>query len=127
MSADNGIYVARFLHPDSFEYRVAHLQNIENCDDDGNRPKGHDQAWEGTPRDKEEVDNYRVVAFGRARLFFSLSEAIAYAQSMERDIMESSFPVLEYGICEIVYDRPILNKTRKEAMAWIDKYVWGES
>jgi hypothetical protein len=51
MSADNGVYIARFPKADgSFEFRVAHLTNIENTD-------------YGT---KEEQDAYRALMFGNA-------------------------------------------------------------
>ena len=42
MSADNTIAIARFLNPkedSKYEYRVAHCQNIEDCEYTADRPQ----------------------------------------------------------------------------------------
>ncbi len=117
MSADNGVYIGRFPGVgSSVEYRVIHAQAIENCDDSGNRPETHDQAFEGHAQDREIVDWNRVSYYGNAKTFSNHAEAFTEAQKLADDILSDEYcPILEYGICDIVYDRPLLDLTVEEA------------
>ncbi len=87
MSADNGIYIlptpVSRRNPE-VEYRVAECQAIENIDyykEDDKRSKA-----------------YLVVLFGNSPVFTQESEAILAAHKLEKEISESEFPVLEYGV-----------------------------
>jgi len=98
MSADNGIYIGRFLakcnddyEPSEsgnpiYEYRVTHATAIENCDYAEDFPK-------------EVTDAYRATYYGNVPVFKTSEEA--YRQAGELAKLE---PVLEYGISMIQYD-----------------------
>lgn len=83
MSSDNGIYILQSKGP---EWRVAHLQNI---DDMYGNFSDESLQWQGDP---EIMFNY----FGKAPVFSSLEEALDFAEEMVYD-----YPYLEYGICVI--------------------------
>ena len=84
MSADNGIYIAKF--PDG--YRVAYAQNIDNVD----------YFLEGTHERKEQLKNY----FGDSQLFATEKEAADHAWNMYDEFMkEDGIGYIEYGICSI--------------------------
>jgi hypothetical protein len=82
MSADNGIYIAKF--PDG--YRVTHMQAVDNLDYFG----------EGTTERKHELRAH----FGGSPLFSVRNEAILYAHDLAQNIVKD-FGILEYGVCEI--------------------------
>jgi len=83
MSADNGIYIAKF--PDGF--RVAHAMAIENID---YYPKGSQER-------KDTLNRY----FGASKVFQTKEEAILEGHRMEEEIMNSDYPILEYGVSYI--------------------------
>lgn len=78
MSADNGIYIAKF--PDG--YRVCHGQAIENID----------YYPAGSKERKVTLKTY----FGTSELFAERIPAILAAHEMAK-----GYEILEYGICEI--------------------------
>jgi hypothetical protein len=81
MSADNGIYVAKF--PDG--YRVAYAQCIENVD----------YFPEGSQERKHELGIY----FGGSKLFNRDIEAFDEAYRMYKEFIKNDdFGILEYGI-----------------------------
>lgn len=79
MSADNGIYIAKFPTKQcGEEYRVTHATAIENVDYD------------------EYVRDY----FENEPTFDTLTEALEYASALETKILADDFcPILEYGVC----------------------------
>jgi hypothetical protein len=82
MSADNGIYLAKF--PDG--YRVAYGAGTDNLD---YFPKG-------TKERKEELRKF----FGKSEVFETRKEASRKAHEMEEKFMkEDDFGVLEDGVC----------------------------
>jgi hypothetical protein len=87
MSADNGIYV---LYTDSLEYgpeyRVVHAQAIANIYGQWNEETGR---YDG---DSVAIKDY----FGTAPVFYTLDEAMDYAEQQENDIGYT-----EDGICLI--------------------------
>jgi hypothetical protein len=83
MSADNGIYVAKF----SDGYRVTEAQAIENID----------YFPAGSKERKEQLLAY----FGESTVFETQEEAFNYAHKLEANIAASDFPVLEYGVSYI--------------------------
>lgn len=114
MSADNGIYIGRFMRVESrnplkakFEYRVIHAQAIENCDDSHDFPS-------------EITDAYRALYYGGAPIFTDADEA--HKQARELVTPE---PILEYGISEIHYDIVFPSLSKADAEQAIDKY-WKE-
>lgn len=83
MSADNGIYIAKF--PDG--YRVCEAQAIENID---YYPEGSDER-------KQELKNY----FGESKIYETKDEALLAGHKIEEEIANSDWPILEYGVCYI--------------------------
>lgn len=77
MSADNGIYVAKF--PDG--YRVVHAQAIDNLD-----------YYKDEALRINEIHSY----FGRSTVIQTKDAALLEAHRMSKDI-----PILEYGVCYI--------------------------
>lgn len=75
MSADNGIYIAKFKDG----YRVAHIQAVDNLDF---FPKGS----------QEETDEWKR-CFGKSTVFSSYDLALAEALTMAYDC-----PIVEYGV-----------------------------
>lgn len=80
MSADNGIYIAKF--PDGF--RVCEGQAIENVD----------YYPEGSDRRKIALKSY----FWVSPVFKTKEEATIYASKLEDEILSSEFGILEYEI-----------------------------
>lgn len=102
MSADNGIYILR-LRDD--KCRVIHAQAIDNL------------WWDFTARSrvKDLVPTRVVHYFGQCEEL-SYPEALIKAHEMEEEIMNSDFPILEYGVsvirCNLTWDELI--KAAKE-------------
>jgi hypothetical protein len=94
--------------PGSFEYRVIDAQAIENCED--------------SDFGDHVLDCTRLCYYGKAKPFYSEEEAVKEALRMEKEIMESDFPVLEYGISTIEYDRPLLKMSVEEARKKLDDH-----
>jgi hypothetical protein len=84
MSADNGIYIAKF--PDG--YRVEYAQAIDNC-------------WfypMGSKERKEELKNY----FGASPIFNTKEKAILYAHELAEEFEKGDeWGFLEYGVSYI--------------------------
>ena len=92
MSADNGIYILRTLKGDDFEYRVAHLQGIENLE--------WDEVGGGyTDNQDVHIKNARRM-WSDCEVFAHETEALAFALKMEKCL-----DILEYGISSIDIDR----------------------
>jgi hypothetical protein len=87
ISADNGIYVL-FTESEKNgpQYRVAHLQAIDNIYGKFSEEK---LQYEGNP---EIINDY----FGGAQVFYTLNEALDYAEEVENKIGYT-----EDGICVI--------------------------
>lgn len=91
MSADNGIYILRSpIRTGHFEYRVAHLQAIENID--------YDRAHE-------------ILYFGKCQVFHNRDAA--WKEALK--IYDSIDGVLEYGISQIDSDHPFPKMSIEEA------------
>ena len=92
MSADNGIYVLRTPTDDGYEYRVQHLQAIDNLEwDRGDEAYSDDPAiW---------IENARAMWRG-CHAFTREGEALEYAAELLRQQ-----PICEYGISFIDIDR----------------------
>ena len=86
MSADNGIYVLLTETEKGPEYRVAHATAIDNIygewDADKAKYKGNDQIIAET--------------FSESEVFYTLNEALDYAEGIEQDVGYT-----EDGICVI--------------------------
>lgn len=107
MSADNGIYVASFPNKDGGkEFRVAHAQAIENTTLNF-MPNGENKT--------KLQDAYRVLIFGQSAVFANRDQALQKAAEVEDEIMNSNYAVLEYGICFLDFDRPLVDLTYEEA------------
>jgi len=92
MSADNGIYILstpRKRGPGR-EYRVAHLQAVENMEYDWNTNKltADKRVW---------IVNAREMWEG-AKVYLVKGDALNAAAAMYDEIMESECPIVEYGI-----------------------------
>jgi hypothetical protein len=95
MSADNGIYIAKFPKSDgTFEFRVA---------------EAGASSMLSMPYQPEIEDAYRVLHFGDAPTFSDEKEAAFHAVSLAKTMYT------EYGVCSIDMDRPLLNLSREEA------------
>lgn len=88
MSADNGIYVLQIDTEKGSEYRVAHAHAIDNIygkyNDDIGRYEGNLECIQSM--------------FGEAKVFYTLNEALDYAEELE-----TQYEYLEDGIC-VIYD-----------------------
>lgn len=114
MSADKGIYILRTNKPplkeggfyvnqhDQYEYRVAECQAIDNI---------------------EYSDLYLPILFGRSKVYSDKDSAWQEARRMYDDIMNSGFPILEYGISSIIKDKPFPNITPDAAAKALDCFV----
>jgi len=114
MSADNGIYIAKFpIANDSsnVEFRVKELQNIEDC-----YANGHSSL------PLEIALAMRVIAFSDSTVFESKKEAETYAIQLYNDIMNGECPIIEYGICDIEFEEPLPKISIKTARDFIDDY-----
>jgi hypothetical protein len=106
LSADNGIFISRwFTKEGHFEYRVAHRQAIENCDD------------------PELADAYRVLYFIGSEVYDNRKEVLDKAIELYDEIMKDDFcPICEYGIVELDYDVSFPNLSYEEAEEVLDSY-----
>lgn len=110
MSADNGIYISQWKNLDgSLEFRAAHTTAIENCEDSQDYPK-------------RLTDAYRVFTFGNSDVYKTLEDAQKKAWEIYDWIMDSDFPVIEYGICRLTFDEPFPAMTMEEAKANVMNY-----
>lgn len=114
MSADNGIYIGKFpTGPSTYEYRVAHAQNIEDVGDDYYPDTG--EATKSI-RSPEAIDAIRSLVFGGdVKVFGKLEDAYEYAEKWSE-----SFSVLEYGIVELPFIRPFVAMAEKDARKILD-------
>jgi hypothetical protein len=85
MSADNGIYI---LESDD-GYRITHAQAIENITYDPD-DTGYNQEWV-------------KCLFGDCKVFSTIDQARDEAWRLYNEIMESDFPIVEYGISTVGY------------------------
>ena len=92
MSADNGIYILKTVKGEGFEYRVAHLQAVENMDWD-------DKTGEHTIDPDVSIRNARDM-WKDCSVWKSDKDATNFAQGMEYAI-----GYVEYGTCVIEIDR----------------------
>lgn len=89
MSADNGIYIGEFpTSSGGKEYRVTEAAAIDNC-------------FDQTGYSKEDTDDYRARYFGKATVFYDLTEAEMYAFDLSRKNWT------EYGVQYLEFDRPL--------------------
>lgn len=100
MSADNGIYIAKFKKGDGYEFRVAYCFAIDSCE------AGDEMA-----------DVYRVLYFGNAPVFSNQNEATGYA-----NLKAAEHDYLEYGVSSIDFNAPFPSITLPEAIVIQDKY-----
>ena len=92
MSADNGIYILRTPKGDKVEFRVAHLQAIENYEYD-------ERTNEQTKDPNVHITNARKM-WKDSPIFKTERSVLLFAEHMARD-----YSILEYGICFINIDR----------------------
>ena len=111
MSADNGVYIARFISPKGqYEWRVAECQAICNCD------------YTDNIEQRILVQAIRVLYFGNKKPFIKHENAIAESNRIYNEILDDEFcPICEYGINEVHYDEP-LTMTYKQAEKYVDDY-----
>jgi len=84
MSADNGIYILE--SKDGF--RVTEGQAIENL-----------WWWDEDAASRDELNpKYLIRYFGKCKVHKTSTEAMEEAKEMYDNIMQSDFPILEYGI-----------------------------
>ena len=97
MSADNGIYILQTNKGDGFEFRVVHLQAVENY------------QWDNVDKcytDDEDVliENAREM-WRDCEVFTDKREAFLEADEQTEEILSDDCGILEYGICTIKIDR----------------------
>ena len=83
MSADNGIYILQAKDG----YRVVHAQAIENL-----------WWWNEHECDGGLNPKYIFDYFGRSKIFKTRQEALSNADHIYNEIMDSEYPMIEYGI-----------------------------
>jgi hypothetical protein len=119
MSADNGVYILKsrapmvksddgwgWVHPPhGHEYRVAHCCAIDNLD---------------------YSDLYLPLYFGRSKVYIDQKEAVKEAERIYDEIMESDFPIVEYGISFVESDKEYPRMTVEQAEDAVDRedYSW---
>lgn len=106
MSADNGIYILVSPSDSGNEYRVSHQQCIDNINVDGKFIDGSG------------VDiglYYETLYFGDSIVHDNEDDAMEEASSIYHDIMESDFPVIEYGIQHLYSDHKFPDLSVDEA------------
>ena len=88
MSADNGVYILETLKkdkPNTFEFRVAHLQAVENVD------------WDQKQKCETEDDQIRIKnarkMWKNCKIFTSKKDALTFASDVLDELM-----ICEYGI-----------------------------
>lgn len=93
MSADNGIYILVTGTGNNKEYRVKELQAVDNVN------------WDSEITDYTSDPDIRIKNARRmwknCTPYKKRAEAMEQAGGLYEEIMESTFPVLEYGICFI--------------------------
>ena len=94
MSADNGIYVARFPMAG---FNLGHIYHVADCAAIDNTEDG----------DQNSNDWYRWRLFGRAPTFYTEWQAIEYAQLLSKSRWT------EYGVVYLRFNRP-LNPNAKD-------------
>lgn len=121
MSADNGIYILQTNKADGFgfEYRVAECQAVENINY-YNPTRGYN--------DKIADDAMLVIYFGGCTVEENEIMARAEACAIEDDILQSEWPILEYGISTIKIDKVFPSMSLEEAdeiehKRWADKVI----
>ena len=103
MSADNGVYIAKFPKVDGgVEFRVAEASAIDNC-----------TLFPLVGLDME--DAYRVLIFGDSSVFTDYSEAEAFAEQEA-----AKYDVLEYGIQILDFNRAFPTMSKEEALKIIN-------
>ena len=101
MSADNGIYIARFTKTDgTVEFRVTEAGAIDNIE--------LSYMEKGDERTRLE-DAYRTLYFKNAKSFSDENEAGLYALRLAKECYT------EYGVCQINMDRPLTSLSNEEA------------
>lgn len=103
MSADDGIYILKTKKGDGFEYRVEHLQAVENVDWDENLPNSYHGLGDHTDDDDVRIKNAREM-WKHSPIFVTQESAFANAQQVYEEVNWDGFPV-EYGISVIAIDR----------------------
>lgn len=98
MSADNGVYILETSKDSGKEYRVAHLQAVENV------------YWDYSSRQSSNSPDVCIQNARRmwkdAPVFVDRIEALRKADEIASEILSDGFcPILEYGISFIVVDR----------------------
>lgn len=91
MSADNGIYILQ--SQDGF--RVMHAQAIENMEWLRYEPSKTGYIRAITDEEKKTACKEY---WEKAPFFATKEEALKHAFEIEQEIMDSEFPVLEYGV-----------------------------
>jgi hypothetical protein len=92
MSADNGIYILATPKGSTKEYRVCHLQGIDNLFYDY---KG-DYVSSQTPHGLEVIIKNAREMFKNTPIFETHDKALRHASKLAKDCI-----ILEYGICDI--------------------------
>lgn len=120
MSADNGIYILQTNNADGtgFEYRVAECQAVENINY-YSPARGYN--------DKIADDAMLVIYFGDSKIY-NKKDAYDIANRIEDDILQSEWPILEYGISTIKIDKVFPSMSLEEAKEiernrWVDKVI----
>ena len=98
MSADNGIYI---LETEGPEFRVAHLQAVENVDWDESKGKQTDNP-------DVQIKNAREM-WANSKVFYSKDAALSEAAQILKDLSKNGFPC-EYGISFVEIPR-VFHKT----------------
>ena len=102
MSADNGVYIleTNTKEHNRKEYRVRHLQAVENVGWDDNKQEPDKNYCGGYTDDPDiTIKNARKMWSG-CQVFYSEENALKEAWKMLKDL-----DVCEYGICRIQIDR----------------------
>lgn len=104
MSADDGIYILKTRKGIGHEYRVSHLQAVENVDWDQNK-WNEDTKRIGNYTDDDDVRiiNAREM-WNECQVFTDEAEAFKEAQKIYDEWVEQC-GFVEYGICTITVDR----------------------
>ena len=112
MSADNGIYILRTSVPnissmmgDGFEYRIAHLQAVENyqykyCDLHGMHWSENCEACKDCVATQDPdiwIKNAREM-WKNIPVFHTRRDALNEADRIYQEIMQDDFAIIEYGI-----------------------------
>lgn len=104
MSSDNGIYILKTPRRKIFEYRIRHMQAVENYM--WNDEVVNEVGVKGAYTDDQDVwiQNAREMWEG-CKVFTSERQAMAEAMKIYQEIMNDDLPICEYGIQVIEIDR----------------------